>query len=286
MIDNYLLQELITFEKYGTLAATAEQLSVTQPTVTRGMQKLEDDLGVRIFDRKPNKITLTKTGQIAAIEAKKVLQQNQLLIDRVQKYDYNNRILKIGSIAPGPLIVLKNIQLESNVRIINEFISNQNIDSYLQNNDFSILITNQEIQNNTLESYFIGSERLSVNLDKFTFLANKASVKFKDLKGISFIVLSEIGIWKDIIQAQIPNAKFLYQNQVDAFTEITNYSNFPYFTTNLSKLEPDRHPDPNDDRVQIPISDHNAKIDFYAVYKRDNRSLVNPLIKKIIQTWI
>lgn len=37
MIDNYLLEELVVFSKYGTLAATAEELMVTQPTVTRGM---------------------------------------------------------------------------------------------------------------------------------------------------------------------------------------------------------------------------------------------------------
>ena len=43
MIDNYLLEELITFAKYKTLAKTAAELNITQPTVTRGMQKLEDE---------------------------------------------------------------------------------------------------------------------------------------------------------------------------------------------------------------------------------------------------
>lgn len=53
MIDNYLLEELITFAKYKTLAKTAAELNITQPTVTRGMQKLEDELGVQLFDRHP-----------------------------------------------------------------------------------------------------------------------------------------------------------------------------------------------------------------------------------------
>ena len=46
MIDNYLLEELVTFASEKTLAKTAEKLNVTQPTVTRGMQKLEDELGI------------------------------------------------------------------------------------------------------------------------------------------------------------------------------------------------------------------------------------------------
>ncbi|MCY7178455.1 hypothetical protein BA718_03570 [Streptococcus gallolyticus subsp. gallolyticus] len=51
MIDDYLLEALVAFAKYGTLSATAEHLMVTQPTVTRGMQKLEDELGVTLFKR-------------------------------------------------------------------------------------------------------------------------------------------------------------------------------------------------------------------------------------------
>mgnify|MGYP002225271715 FL=1 len=42
---------------------------VTQPTVTRGMQKLENELGVTLFKRTPNRISLTETGQLAAKES-------------------------------------------------------------------------------------------------------------------------------------------------------------------------------------------------------------------------
>jgi DNA-binding transcriptional LysR family regulator len=43
MIDNYLLEELVAFKKYGTLAAAADQLGLSQPALTRGMKKLETD---------------------------------------------------------------------------------------------------------------------------------------------------------------------------------------------------------------------------------------------------
>lgn len=60
MIENYLWEELATFADQKTLAQTAKVLNVTQPTITRGMQKLEDYLGVQLFQREPNKVTLTK----------------------------------------------------------------------------------------------------------------------------------------------------------------------------------------------------------------------------------
>ena len=59
MIENYLWEELATFAEQKTLAKTAEALHVTQPSITRGMQKLEDELGVILFDRHPNRIALT-----------------------------------------------------------------------------------------------------------------------------------------------------------------------------------------------------------------------------------
>ena len=68
-MNRQLLKQLIAFEQYGTLAEVAEHLLITQPTVTRGMRKLEEELEVVLFDRKPNKIELTETGLLAVQEA-------------------------------------------------------------------------------------------------------------------------------------------------------------------------------------------------------------------------
>lgn len=51
MIDNYLLEELTTFAKYGTLAETAQHLSLSQPAITRGTKRIEEELGFKLFER-------------------------------------------------------------------------------------------------------------------------------------------------------------------------------------------------------------------------------------------
>lgn len=285
MIENYLLEELVTFSKLGTLAATAEELMVTQPTVTRGMQKLEDELNVKIFDRQPNHISLTKTGILAAKEAQKVLNQNRSFIQTIQAYEASHTTVKVGSVAPGPIIVLHSMNdIPDNVVVNDDLLQQSAVIGNLENRSFSAILSNKEIMTDSIESHFIGSEQLSVNLDKFTYLANKNSVKFEELKGMSFIVINDIGIWKQIIQDNIPDAKFLYQEQYDAFQEITQYSNFPYFSTNISKSS-DHLPAQDDDRVKIPISDDASKMDFYVSYLKSQKSKVNPLIKLMSQTW-
>ncbi|MFH5810885.1 LysR family transcriptional regulator [Companilactobacillus sp. FL22-1] len=286
MIDNYLLEELVAFSKYGTFAATADHLMVTQPTVTRGMQKLEDELGVKIFNRQPNNISLTDTGNLAVTEAQKVLAQNQTFIDTVRHYENSHQFIKIASVAPGPLIFINDIrnQLSSKIKVEDSLIKENDVLPNLMNNNFSFIITDKEISNDEVESYFIGSETLSVNLDKFTYLANKKSVTFAELKGMSFIVIDRIGIWKDIIQKNIPGAKFMYQQQADSFTEITKYSNFPYFSTNIARFT-NYHPTKDDDRVNVKISDDASKIAFYATYLKNNKKLVMPTIENINTNW-
>ena len=284
MIDNYLLEELVTFEKFGTLAATAEELMVTQPTVTRGMQKLEDDLGVQIFDRQPNRISLTETGKLAAKEAQKALDANQQFYDSVRKFDFSHRITNIGSVAPGPIILMNNLNnLPDNVKINQTMVKPDNVEETLVNRDCSMVLTNQEFETPGIESLYIGTEKLAANLDKFMAIASLSSVTFDQLKGLSFVVLNDIGIWKDIIQKEIPNAKFMYQEQRDSFSEITKYSNFPYFSTNISTI--DLKQDEDDDRVQIPISDESATMDLYATYLKEEKQPLLPLIKEITTAW-
>lgn len=287
MIDNYLLEELVTFAQEQTLAKTAEKLMVTQPTITRGMQKLEEELDVKLFDRQPNRIVLTDTGKLAAERAKAVLQANEEFVKQIRNYADQQRIFNIGSVAPGPQFILRNHQdqFTSKIAVPQPLVQADDVSNLLNDNQFSIIISNQEIQSDEIESLYLGVERLFVNLDQFMYLANMQQVSFADLKGLSFVVVNDIGPWKDVIQQNIPDAKFLYQGDIDALNEITKYSSFPYFTTNITAGAAAAAHEQDDDRVQLPITDEAATMTFYASYLIKQRKQVSPLLKEISQFW-
>ena len=52
MIELEQLKQLIAFATYGTLSKTAEELYISQPALSRSIQKLEKTLEVELFDRK------------------------------------------------------------------------------------------------------------------------------------------------------------------------------------------------------------------------------------------
>ena len=276
MIDNYLLEELVIFASEKTLAKTAEKLNVTQPTVTRGMQKLEDELGIQLFDRQPNRIIFTDTGKLAAEKATEVLAVNRNFVQQLQNYAARQSVIKIASIAPGPF--------STQISIDEKFITPEQITTSLLNNENSIIISDQEIQTDQIESRYLGAENLYVNLDKFMYLANSQQVSFKDLAGLSFVVLNDIGPWKEIIQKYILNAKFLYQEEWAALTEITKYSSFPYFSTNITTVNP-RQRTSDDNRVRLPITDEAATMTFYANYLKKQKSSLTSLLNEINQSW-
>lgn len=285
MIDNYLLEELVTFAQEKTLAKTAEKLMVTQPTVTRGMQKLEDELGVKLFNRQPNRIELTATGKLAAERAQKVLETNTRFVEQIRNYAVQQRIFNVATVAPGPQLILRvnKDQMPNQIEIADSLLKPADVTPALLNNQYSLVITNEEIQTPEIESRYLGTEKLFVNLDKFMYLANMQKVSFQDLKGLSFVVVSDIGPWKDIIQENIPDAKFLYQGDIDSLNEITRYSNFPYFSTDVT-MNNAAHDD-DDDRVTIPITDDAATMTFYASYLKSQKRQLAPLIKKLGQVW-
>lgn len=282
MIDNYLLEELVAFYEYKTLAAAAEHLNVTQPTLTRGMKKIEDELQVTLFNRQKNRITLTDVGEVAAIEAKKVLTSNQNFIQTVQNYANQVNIINVGSTIPGPKIAIESLKL-TNANIASDLIKPDNIEQLLNSYNFDLIFSTHEIFSDSLESLYLGKEKLAVRIDKFHPLASQKTVTFKELHGLSFLVVNDIGIWRDIIQDYIPEAKFLYQENLAALSELTQYSKFPVFRTNLSSLR--INDDDDDGRRLIPISDEKATVEIYACYLKNKRHDLQAILDEVSEIF-
>ena len=103
MIENYLLEQFVTVAKCGTLLKAAEELHVTQPSLSRSMKKLEEEFGVSLFHRENSKIILNETGTVAAEHAERVLEANREMVDHVLSFERPLRTIYVGSCAPLPM---------------------------------------------------------------------------------------------------------------------------------------------------------------------------------------
>src|SRR5689334_8398542 len=66
MMCSVLLRDLdwlVTLAEVGHVTDAAATLQTNQPTLSRALARLEDDLGVRIFERVPTGVVLTPDGE-------------------------------------------------------------------------------------------------------------------------------------------------------------------------------------------------------------------------------
>ena len=103
MLDLNELEQLVTFADMGTLSLAAEKLHISQPTITRTMQHLEEAFGVSLFIRGKNKIMLNDTGIKAVEQARQLLSAADNALRTVKAFDKNLHTITISSCAPAPL---------------------------------------------------------------------------------------------------------------------------------------------------------------------------------------
>lgn len=84
-MEIYQLRAFVTVAKLGHLTRAAEALHVTQPAVSAQIKALEEELGVALFDRKPGRIVLTKSGELILPEAEKVMAAAGSLIGKARE---------------------------------------------------------------------------------------------------------------------------------------------------------------------------------------------------------
>lgn len=284
MIDTYLLNGLVAFEEFGTLSNAAEHLHISQPALSRSMQKLEDLLQVKLFERTKNHMTLTDTGKLAAEYAKRVLKEQEDMITTVRNYDHSLHTLSIGYCAPGPMYVFPNIasRFMRDMAISSAMEAEEDLVRGLQNGKYQILVLSHPIED---EAYYC-EKTIIEHLYASVVPANPISVykdtgiSFKDMNGETFLMNQSVGIWDAITRKNMPDSKLLLQSDNESLSEIIHTSSLSSFVTNVtSRLYPNRSVQTN--RVDIPFLDKESYVQFYFVTLAKNASKYKKLFANI-----
>jgi LysR family hydrogen peroxide-inducible transcriptional activator len=79
------LQYVLAVAEYQNFTLAAEKSFVTQPTLSMQVQKLEDELGVLIFDRSKKPIKITEAGKKIVAQAKNIVNEAERIRDIVDQ---------------------------------------------------------------------------------------------------------------------------------------------------------------------------------------------------------
>lgn len=270
MVDLNQLNQLITFYEEGTITNAAEKLLISQPALTRSLQKLEEDLEVTLFVRQKNKTTFTPTGEFVVNEAKKLLTSAENFLTTVRHENLKNTTLFIGVCAPGPIIELTERFDERKYAfdIKYEMKTGMTLINSLFEETYQAIVTDKALEDDRIISQPIFKEQLNLAVLPSHPLADKEEIELRDLDYLSMLVLTDLGVWNDLID-ELTNVHFIRQQDTEAFTDLINASALPYFTTNITQMY---YPDSN--KVEIPISDEKATKTFYVNVLKKHKGLL------------
>lgn len=86
MVTLVQLEYIVAVDNLKHFARAAEKCFVTQPTLSMQIKKLEDDLGVKIFDRNRQPVLTTDIGCLVVDQARKILGESKKVVDIVKHY--------------------------------------------------------------------------------------------------------------------------------------------------------------------------------------------------------
>ncbi|MDQ0205703.1 LysR family transcriptional regulator [Alkalicoccobacillus murimartini] len=191
------------FEYFQTLARTehmtksAELLSVSQPALSRSIQRLEEELGVPLFDRKGRSIVLNKYGKLFLERVNRItFELNEAKKELAELLDPNSGEVTLGflhTLGPDfiPVLIrsfmirfpkIKLNLVQNNSHTLTKLIDAGQI-------DVCLLSEVPLQQKNRWE--LLKSEELFITLPTSHPLANEVEVKLKQVEHDSFIFLKE-----------------------------------------------------------------------------------------------
>ena len=91
-----LLRYFLTVAKEQSFTKAAEQLHITQPTLSRQMAAFEEDLGITLFIRNGKKISLTEKGILLKRRALEILNLEERTLEELKEEEVVEGTITIG----------------------------------------------------------------------------------------------------------------------------------------------------------------------------------------------
>ncbi|MDO4943858.1 MAG: LysR family transcriptional regulator [Ruminococcus sp.] len=271
MIEIYMLAQLIAIADNGTMSKAAEQLHLSQPALSRTINKLEDIMQVKLFERSKNKIELNENGKLAVEYARKVIKESEDMINQVRAFDESRRTISVTSCAPAPIWLIVPIlsELYPNMKVSTQMRYHENFQDELFSGKCQLLITPFPLDDPKVKCFKFFEEKLLLSVPPAHPLAAYPEISLSDLEGETMLLYSDIGFWHNMHKTKTPNTKYILQSEYETMTELVKASALPSFASNVT-LKMRQKELRNSNRVSIPIKDSEARATFYCCWNKSD----------------
>ena len=190
------------------LTKAAEELYVAQPSLSRSISSLEDELGVKLFDRVGKNIVLNDYGRIVLRHADVIFKEEEAIRSEIADYKKEGAKVVRLSMRAGTqhlaelLSGFVKIHPDIKVSTLQGYVPKEEFDKL----DFTIFARNRK--KNDPGEYLLYTERVLVALPIDHPLASHKSIDIHELENQRFLSLSKGNAMRDLLDEYCRNAGF------------------------------------------------------------------------------
>lgn len=191
------LKYLVTLNETHHFGQAAERCLVTQPTLSSGIQELEDLLGVKLFERNKRKVIPTVIGVEMSERAKLILQQTEDIVELSHRgSEPLSGTLRLGAIPTiGPFLLPKVLpELRKNYPNLKLFLREDQTARLLEqlsNGSLDVLVLALPYDIDRAKFKIVGDDPFYVAMPKGHPLAKRKVIHQSDIINEEILLLEE-----------------------------------------------------------------------------------------------
>ena len=196
-MEMHQLRYVVAVARTGNFSRAAEQCHVAQPSLSQQIQKLEDELGERLFDRMKREAKLTKHGEAFLRRAVKILEE----VDAAKREASDAHSLLRGTLTVGvlptiapyllPDVLVAFAERFPGVEIVVQEDTTERLLKLAHSYEIDFALASRPIEDERVEVRDLFSEELRLALPPGHPLTRKRAVSLADLQTERLIVMKE-----------------------------------------------------------------------------------------------
>ena len=207
------LRYIVALGQEQHFGRAAERCNVSQPTLSIAVKKLEDELGVTLFERAKQGVMVTPLGERIIAMASGVLERTAEIKD-VASGDANqlNGPIALGTLPTvGPYLLPQFIpllkEMASGMPLFVEEGAQQTLAAKLRNGDLDVLLLTAPFSEPDVVTQPLFDEPFVLMLPARHRLASKPSISVEDLNPAEVLLLDEGHLFREQVLAAFPQLR-------------------------------------------------------------------------------
>lgn len=194
-IELQQLEQFVAVARERNFTRAAKKLNLSQSALSRAVQRLEDQVGEPLFERKPREVVLTDLGEILLEKAKEILylvaDTSSLISDAGRKGRI--RLGAIPTIAPFllPRLLRNFTDLHPNISVVVQEDTTENLIRRCSHGEIDLAILAEPIIAKYLETESLFEEELLLVLPPDHALVEAEQITAEEVEKYPFVMLNE-----------------------------------------------------------------------------------------------